>query len=171
MMTASPPRSKNLTGNCKFRHGEPTSRASRTETQHMPGTLARIIRSSANCVHQLYCLSCDVKVRVIKWKNVVDHVQQDKRMRRAFYDFRDRLVDADWDKPQDIVDSFGNSYLITCKKAKARIVFNVGRNRYRLIFGYNFLPNQVILYVKFVGTHSEYDKVNVCTVDMFKWKK
>jgi len=109
-----------------------------------------------------------VKVRVIKWKNVVDLVQQDKRMKRAFDDFRDTLIDADWSKPQDILDSFGNSDLITCKKANSRIVFNVGRNRYRLICGYNFLENQVILYVKFVGTHSEYDRVDVCLVDMIK---
>ena len=112
-----------------------------------------------------------MKVRVIKWKNVVDHVQQDKRMTRAFYDFRDRMIDAEWDKPQDILDSFGNSDLITCKKGKSRIVFNVGRNRYRLICGYSFLPNQVVLYVKFVGTHSEYDKVDVCSIDMFKRRK
>ncbi len=37
-----------------------------------------------------------------------------------------------------------------------------------MICGYYFGVKEVILYIKFVGTHKEYDKVNVCTIDLFK---
>lgn len=91
-------------------------------------------------------------------------------MKRAFEHFHDRLGYADWEKPQDILDSFGNSDLVTCRGGRSRIAFNVGRNRYRMVCGYNFTSNQAILYVKFVGTHSDYDKIKVCEIDMFKSK-
>ena len=34
-----------------------------------------------------------------------------------------------------------------------------------------YATNQAILNVKFVGTHSDYDKIAVCEVDMFKSKR
>ena len=40
-----------------------------------------------------------------------------------------------------------------------RIVFNVGGNKYRLVVKAWF-PGQ-LLFIKFVGTHGEYDKIDV----------
>ena len=90
-------------------------------------------------------------------------------MLKAFDRFYDVAKEANWSNPKDIVQSYNNSDLVTCKKQKtSRIIFNIGQNKYRLIVGYYFATNQTILYVKFVGTHKEYDLVDVCTVDMFK---
>ena len=90
-------------------------------------------------------------------------------MLKAFNRFYEIANQSDWSKPQDIVETFNNSDLITCKKQSiSRIVFNIGSNKYRLITGYYFAPNQTKLYIKFVGTHKEYDKIDVCKVDMFK---
>ncbi|OFX28149.1 MAG: addiction module toxin RelE [Bacteroidetes bacterium GWA2_31_9] len=46
-----------------------------------------------------------------------------------------------------------------------RIVFNIKGNDYRLIVKVNFDRGQV--YIKFIGTHSEYDKIDANTVDMY----
>lgn len=91
-------------------------------------------------------------------------------MLRAFEDFRRRLKNAKaWRNPQDIIRSNPNSDLITCKKTQqSRVVFNIGMNTYRLICGYLFKRDSCILFVKFVGTHKEYDNVDVCQIDMFK---
>ncbi len=96
--------------------------------------------------------------------------KKDKMMLKAFEDFRRRIKFAENCKyPQDLVLSFQNSDLITCPKLKqSRIVFNVGNNKYRMICGYLFKATNTILFVKFVGTHSEYDKVDSCKVDMLK---
>jgi len=81
-------------------------------------------------------------------------------------------MQSTWTKPQDIIVSFNNSDLVTCNKdGKTRIIINIGHNKYRLIAGYYFATIQTILYIKFVGTHAEYDKIDVCKVDMFKQKK
>jgi len=90
-------------------------------------------------------------------------------MLKAFERFYEVAENSRWETPQQIITTYNNSDLVTCKKQKtSRIVFNIGTNKYRLIVGYFFAPNQTILYVKFVGTHKEYDMIDACTVDMFK---
>ena len=102
-----------------------------------------------------------VKVRVIKWSNILMTCKNDKTMLNAFEDFRRKLKFAQGcTNPQDLVMSFQNCDLLTCKKSKqSRVVFNIGNNKYRLICGYLFNKSVTILFVKFVGTHNEYDKV------------
>ena len=39
-----------------------------------------------------------------------------------------------------------------------RVVFNIGGNHYRLVTHINF--DYQIVYVKFVGTHAEYDRID-----------
>lgn len=110
-----------------------------------------------------------MKIRIIKWSNVLLTCTKDKTMLRAFEDFRRRMKFAQGSKnPQDLIKSFPNSDLITCKKSNlSRIVFNIGNNKYRLICGYLFKTNTCVLFVKFVGTHVEYDKIDACKVNMF----
>jgi len=113
-----------------------------------------------------------MKLRIIKWKFVQDHCKNDRRMKNAFNRFYEISKNSDWSKPQDIFETFADADLVTCQKSKTtRIVFNVGANKYRLVVGYYFAPNQTFLYLKFIGTHKEYDRIDVCEVDMFKQKK
>lgn len=110
-----------------------------------------------------------MQVRVIKKSNVFVLINQNKDMANYFHQFFQKLSYADWSIPQDVTKSFKSADLITCGEgAMSRMVFNVGNNKYRMICGYYFGVKEVILYIKFVGTHKEYDKVNVCTIDLFK---
>lgn len=111
-----------------------------------------------------------MSIRIIKWSNVLEHCKGDRIMLNAFEDFRRRLKFSQESKnPHDLISTFQNSDLITCPKTKqSRIVFNIGNNKYRLICGYLFRPKQCILFIKFLGTHKEYNKVDVCTINMFK---
>ena len=65
---------------------------------------------------------------------------------------------ADWGRPQDIRDQFGSASII----GNNRVVFNIAGNKYRLIVKFNY--PQRIGYIRFVGTHAQYDAVKVETV-------
>ena len=47
-------------------------------------------------------------------------------------------------------------------------IFNINKNDYRLIAEINYSKGW--LFIKFIGTHSEYDKINPSTVDQYKSK-
>jgi mRNA interferase HigB len=67
---------------------------------------------------------------------------------------------ARWCSPADIKARFGNASFIGGR----RVVFNIKGNDYRLVVAvaYRFEA----LYIKFVGTHAEYDEFNVSTIEM-----
>lgn len=66
---------------------------------------------------------------------------------------------AQWKTPQDIKLRYSSASFV----AANRVVFNIKGNEYRLVVAvaYRFAA----LYVKFVGTHAEYDAVDVATVE------
>jgi len=67
---------------------------------------------------------------------------------------------ARWSTPQEIKNQFGSSVDFL---ADNRTVFDIAGNKYRLIT-YNAYAFGLI-YVKFVGTHAEYDKIDAGTIN------
>ena len=84
---------------------------------------------------------------------------------RAFADAKEPIlawhrhaVRADWAKPADVKAAFGNASILK----DGRAVFNIGGNKYRLVVWINY-PYRVV-YVRFIGTHAEYDRIDAQTV-------
>ena len=69
-----------------------------------------------------------------------------------------RAKRADWANPQDIKDQFGNASII----GNNRVIFNIAGNKYRLIVWFNY-PYRMG-YIRFVGTHVQYNAVNAETI-------
>ena len=46
--------------------------------------------------------------------------------------------------------------------ANDRVVFNIGGNKYRLVVAVHYRDKRV--YIRFVGTHAEYDRIDAATV-------
>lgn len=65
---------------------------------------------------------------------------------------------ADWATPAAVKAQFGDASILRGN----RVVFNIGGNKFRLIVRINY-PYRVV-YVRFVGTHAEYDGVDAETV-------
>jgi mRNA interferase HigB len=61
---------------------------------------------------------------------------------------------ADWKSPNDVKAQFGNVSIMGNK----RLVFNIAGNKYRLIVSANFQYR--CMYVRFIGTHKQYDRIN-----------
>jgi mRNA interferase HigB len=60
----------------------------------------------------------------------------------------------DWDTPTKVKEKYRSASIIGDK----RVVFNVKGNNYRLVVRINY-PYRVV-YVRFVGTHAEYDEID-----------
>jgi len=108
-----------------------------------------------------------VKLNVVKWTNILDRIENDKDMKKAFLKFYEKLKSVNWKVPNDILKTFNSADILKCKTGN-RVVFNVGGNKYRLICGYHFGKSHIQLFVKFVGTHKEYNFIDACAVNMYK---
>ncbi len=69
---------------------------------------------------------------------------------------------AAWQTPADIKAAHRNASFL----ANNRVVFNIKGNDYRLIVAIAYRMQWV--YIKFVGTHAQYDRIDAATVDQSK---
>ena len=66
---------------------------------------------------------------------------------------------ASWTSPQAVKDQ----YAIASICGNNRVVFNIGGNKYRLVVEMQYRAG--IAWVKFIGTHSQYEKIDVENVN------
>lgn len=65
---------------------------------------------------------------------------------------------ADWSAAADVKQDFRNASILK----DGRVVFNIAGNKYRLVVWINFAYR--VVYIRFIGTHAQYDKIDVQTV-------
>lgn len=68
------------------------------------------------------------------------------------------VLAADWAQPAAVKADFGNASILQ----DGRVVFNIAGNKYRLVVWINY--DYRVVYVRFIGTHTQYDKVDVQTI-------
>ena len=66
----------------------------------------------------------------------------------------DTAMSSTWESPNDIKKTHANASILK----SGRVVFNIKGNDYRLVAKINF--EKQWLFVRFIGTHSEYDKID-----------
>ncbi len=65
---------------------------------------------------------------------------------------------ADWAKPADVKRDVGSASILK----DGRAVFNIAGNKYRIVVWINY-PYRVV-YIRFVGTHHQYDAIDAQTI-------
>ncbi|WP_439132667.1 type II toxin-antitoxin system HigB family toxin [Polaribacter sp.] len=65
---------------------------------------------------------------------------------------------SNWTSPNDVKRTYINASILK----NSRIVFNIKGNSYRLIVKFNF--DRQWAFIRFIGTHSDYDKINANTI-------
>ncbi|SIR50069.1 type II toxin-antitoxin system HigB family toxin [Pontibacter lucknowensis] len=85
------------------------------------------------------------------WEKHADSEQQLK----AWYNEAEQ---ANWTSPNDIKKDYPSASLLEDN----RMVFNIKGNNYRLIVRINYKYG--IVWIRFIGTHAEYDKVDATKV-------
>jgi mRNA interferase HigB len=72
----------------------------------------------------------------------------------------DETRKAEWTQPAQIKEQYRSASILKNK----RVVFNIKGNDYRLVVSVAYSYQAV--YVKFIGTHREYDAIDAETVEM-----
>lgn len=98
-----------------------------------------------------------MRVHLIKRQTIGLFVAKNARGRSSFQNWLTVARFADWNKPEDIRKTFGTADLLG--NGSDRVVFDLGGNSYRIICKYVFGEKQVHLFVCWIGTHAEYDKL------------
>ncbi|MFT4855848.1 MAG: mRNA interferase HigB [Algoriphagus sp.] len=70
----------------------------------------------------------------------------------------DTAKNANWISPNEVKHSYINASILK----NSRIVFNIKGNSYRLIVKFNFEKQWA--FIRFIGTHAEYDKIDANTI-------
>ena len=74
---------------------------------------------------------------------------------RAWYALASR---AQWERPADIKEAYRNASFV----ANNRVVFNIKGNDYRLVAAVHY--NRGMMFIRFIGTHREYDDIDAATI-------
>ena len=84
-------------------------------------------------------------MRIIKRGTLRDYWQHHRDAAEPLKSWYREVKAADWQSPHDVKAVFGNASVV----GDNRIVFNIAGNKYR------------VAYIRFIGTHAEYDDIDV----------
>jgi len=98
-------------------------------------------------------------MRVISQAKLKTFYTRHSSAEQALKAWYDEAKKAFWETPQQIKDQYRSASFV----GHNRVVFNIQGNKYRLIVAVAYRFGAV--YIKFIGTHAEYDAIDAATVD------
>lgn len=94
-------------------------------------------------------------MRVIKKPTIIEFYTKHADAKNDLLAWHAEAKAAEWNSPHDILKDYPNASIIK----GSRVVFNICNNNYRLVVKIHY--NTGIVFIRFIGTHKEYDKINV----------
>ena len=83
-----------------------------------------------------------------------EYADAEVSLRAWYYDAKA----ADWANSNELKQQFKNASII----GDGRVVFNIKGNTYRLVVAIDY--DFQVMFVRFIGTHKQYDKIDVKTI-------
>jgi mRNA interferase HigB len=93
-------------------------------------------------------------VRIITLRTLKKFWQEKPEAEKAIRAWHAEVKAANWQRPADIKAQYRSASIFQ----NSRVVFNICGNKYRLIVHINYKIS--IIYIRFIGTHKEYDAIN-----------
>ena len=94
-------------------------------------------------------------MRIIARSTLNDFVSRYPETKGALDSWYAETKRESWSSPDDVKRRFPKSRAV----GKDRVIFNIMRNKYRLVVKINYKTG--IVYIRFVGLHKEYDRIKV----------
>ncbi|MFH0727145.1 MAG: type II toxin-antitoxin system HigB family toxin [Pseudomonadota bacterium] len=93
-------------------------------------------------------------MRIIAKKALLDYWTKVSAAKSELEAWYAEAKSADWAMPADVKAKYGNASILK----EGRVVFNICGNKHRLVVRINY--DYRTIYVRFLGTHDEYDRIN-----------
>ena len=93
-------------------------------------------------------------MRVIAKKILKEFWEKHSDCEQQLKSWYQEASNAEWKSPNEIKLEYPSASILS----NNRIVFNIKGNNYRLIIKINY--DYQIVWIRFIGTHSEYDRIN-----------
>jgi mRNA interferase HigB len=99
-------------------------------------------------------------MKIVAVKFLRDYWEKHPDAEHPLKSWVDEARKATWSQPSEIKEQYRSASILKNR----RVVFNIKGNGYRLVVSvaYHYLA----VYVKFIGTHKEYDAIDAETVEM-----
>ena len=97
-------------------------------------------------------------MRVISKRTLKDYWERESAAKTPLEAWHAEAKNAEWSSPADVKTQYGAASILK----DGRVVFNIGGNKYRLVVWINY--DFFTIYVRFVGTHREYDEIDAQTI-------
>jgi mRNA interferase HigB len=97
-------------------------------------------------------------MRVIALKSLRLFWEQHPDAQQALQSWYHDAKVATWKSPPDIKSIYRNASFV----GSSRVVFNIKGNQYRVVVAIRY--EHGIVYIRFVGTHQDYDKIDATTI-------
>ena len=96
--------------------------------------------------------------RIIAKKTLRDFWEKHSDAEQYLKTWYETTKDSIWHTPNDVKQTYTNASILK----GSRIVFNIKGNDYRLVVKFNFKRQWA--FIRFVGSHKDYDKINANTI-------
>jgi mRNA interferase HigB len=97
-------------------------------------------------------------MRILKRKTLKEYFTKHANAKGPLEAWFAEAKNAQWKTPDDIKKIYRSADILPGN----RVVFNIGGNNYRLVVKIAYKSG--IVYIRFLGTHSEYDKIDAETI-------
>lgn len=94
-------------------------------------------------------------MRIISRKTLIRFWQNNPDSEQSLKAWFEEAKFAQWNNPNELKRQFGSASILN----KKRVVFNIKANNYRLVADIEYRLK--IVFIIWVGTHKEYDKLNI----------
>jgi mRNA interferase HigB len=99
-------------------------------------------------------------MRIISQSNLIAFATAHPKTRPSLERWRKLIKAANWSSTNDLLAATG---AVIRNGERAR--FEVAGGNYRMIVAFNF--KHQIAFIKFLGTHAEYDKIDALTISIY----
>ena len=100
-------------------------------------------------------------MRIIAWNVLADFVDRHPETSGPILRWRSVLRSAQWSSMEDVRRAAPNAKILNGERAR----FEIAGGNYRLVIAFDFARR--IAFVKFIGSHADYDRIDALTVALY----